>query len=201
MPPKKTAGGGKMTKEEERLLLESSRHVTKTTSALFYGNAFIIAALPLWLFWRVQMMDLVTYAILFVALTILNTWLIAFSYRKTKVALKHKISLKRDAAVSKEVVAELNASGKKLTKAEKDERISWKRNEVADAEATTFSIFYNNTFYLFLVFLLYYFLRSFHPAMYPTTITHDPSLYKPIPPIFGMFSWGSGLVPSYPKVR
>jgi len=47
MPPKKTAGGGKMTKEEERLLLESSRHVTKTTSALFYGNAFIIAALPL----------------------------------------------------------------------------------------------------------------------------------------------------------
>jgi len=103
--------------------------------------------------------------------------------------------------VSKEVVAELNASGKKLTKAEKDERISWKRNEVADAEATTFSIFYNNTFYLFLVFLLYYFLRSFHPAMYPTTITHDPSLYKPIPPIFGMFSWGSGLVPLYPKVR
>ena len=80
-------------------------------------------------------------------------------------------------------------------------RISWKRNEVADAEATTFSIFYNNTFYLFLVFLLYYFLRSFHPAMYPTTITHDPSLYKPIPPIFRMFSWGSGLVPLYPKVR
>ena len=36
--------------------------------------------------------------------------------------LPPRISLKRDAAVSKEVVAELNASGKKLTKAEKDER-------------------------------------------------------------------------------
>ena len=54
MPPKKegnnnnsTAGSGKLTKEEERLLLESSRQVTRTTSALFYGNAFIVSALPL----------------------------------------------------------------------------------------------------------------------------------------------------------
>lgn len=39
-------GSGKMTKEEERLLLESSRHVSGTTSALFYGNAFIVSVLP-----------------------------------------------------------------------------------------------------------------------------------------------------------
>ena len=53
MPPKKegnnhsSIGSGKLTKEEERLLLESSRQVTRTTSALFYGNAFIVSALPL----------------------------------------------------------------------------------------------------------------------------------------------------------
>ena len=53
MPPKKenssnsSSGSGKLTKEEERLLLESSRQVTRTTSALFYGNAFIVSALPL----------------------------------------------------------------------------------------------------------------------------------------------------------
>ena len=48
-PKKDTANGGsgKMTKEEERLLLESSRQVTGTTSALFYGNAFIVSALPI----------------------------------------------------------------------------------------------------------------------------------------------------------
>ena len=33
--------------EEERLLLESSRHVTRTATALFYGNGLIISALPL----------------------------------------------------------------------------------------------------------------------------------------------------------
>lgn len=49
MPAKKDAanGSGKMTKEEEKLLLENSRQVTGTTSALFYGNAFIVSALPI----------------------------------------------------------------------------------------------------------------------------------------------------------
>ena len=50
MPPKtKTDGssGGKQRNEEERLLLESSRHVTRTATALFYGNGFIVSALPL----------------------------------------------------------------------------------------------------------------------------------------------------------
>ena len=46
MPAKKDSGSGKMTKEEERLLLESSRQVSGTASALFYGNAFIVSALP-----------------------------------------------------------------------------------------------------------------------------------------------------------
>jgi hypothetical protein len=41
MPPKTKQA------EEERLLLESSRHVTRTASALFYGNGFIVSALPL----------------------------------------------------------------------------------------------------------------------------------------------------------
>ncbi len=53
MAPKKentsngSGGSGKMTKEEERLLLENTRQVTGTASALFYGNAFIVSALPI----------------------------------------------------------------------------------------------------------------------------------------------------------
>ncbi len=43
----KSGGSGKLTKEEERLLLESSRHVTRTASALFYGNGLIVSVLPL----------------------------------------------------------------------------------------------------------------------------------------------------------
>lgn len=44
-------------------------------------------------------------------------------------------------------------------------RILWKKNEVADYEATTFSIFYNNAIFLALVILLsFYVLRTFSPA-------------------------------------
>lgn len=167
-----SGGSGKMTKEEERLLLESSRQVTGTTSALFYGNAFIVSALPVWLYWRVQVMDPLTFGIFFVAFTLITTWFVAFAYRKMKVSLKHKIAVKRENAVSKEVLAELNqSSGKKLTKAEKDERVAWKKNEVAEGEATTFAIFYINTLFLFLVLCTFFFMRSFNPIINYTATT------------------------------
>ena len=47
-------------------------------------------------------------------------------------------------------------------------RILWKKNEVADYEATTFSIFYNNALFLALViFSSFYLLKSFSPSVYP----------------------------------
>ena len=45
-------------------------------------------------------------------------------------------------------------------------------NEVADSEATTFSIFYNNALFLFLYLLLAYLCRGFHPAAYPSTMIY-----------------------------
>lgn len=58
------------------------------------------------------------------------------------------------------------AEDKKMSKKEKDERILWKKNEVADYEATTFSIFYNNALFLAIViFASFYLLKSFTPAI------------------------------------
>jgi len=48
-------------------------------------------------------------------------------------------------------------------------RILWKKNEVADYEATTFSIFYNNALFLTLIIITsFYLLRAFSPPMYPS---------------------------------
>ena len=44
---KKGAMPANKEKGEEVFLLESSRHVTKMASALFYGNGLIVSALPL----------------------------------------------------------------------------------------------------------------------------------------------------------
>ncbi len=105
MAPRKTNGGEKMT-EEEMILLESSKHVSMATSALFYGNAFIVSVLPLCkqnimifsvffilfsgLYWRIQMMDLLTYSIVFVVFTCVSTYLVAIGYKNLQHKLKYK---------------------------------------------------------------------------------------------------------------
>merc|ERR1712037_291348 len=142
------------SKEDELLLQDFSKNVSTKSSALFYGNAFIVSAIPIWLFWRVHSMEPVSSAPLFAAVTLVSTWLVAFAYRNTKHLLKHQ------AAVTKEMSRQLN-DDKKISRKEKDERILWKKNEVAEYEATTFAIFYNNALFLsILVFASFYVLKT-----------------------------------------
>merc|ERR1719411_1992643 len=112
-------------------------------------------------------MDLASYAVLFVVGTLIAAYLVAFAYSNTKFTLKHKIAQKLESAVSKEVNEELEANPetKKLSRKEKDDRVLWKKNSVADTQATTFAIFYSNALYLFvLVCASFYMLASFSPA-------------------------------------
>jgi len=82
-----------------------------------------------------------------------------------RVTIEHKVAQKRGDAVSKEVMKKV-ADDKKMSKQEKEERILWRKNEVADFEATTFSIFYNNALFLVLVIVAsFYLLRSFSPPI------------------------------------
>merc|ERR1711936_1406532 len=145
----------KLSREEELLLQDFSRNVSTKSSALFYGNALIVSCIPIWLFWRVHQMDLYQSAIIWLVGSIASTYFVAMAYKNVKFVLKHKIALKREDAVSKE-----------MTKKEKDERVLWKKNEVADYEATTFSIFYNNALYLVLLIVSsFYVLKNFNPLL------------------------------------
>ncbi|ELT92171.1 hypothetical protein CAPTEDRAFT_164311 [Capitella teleta] len=154
----------KLTKQEELLLQDFSRNVSTKSSALFYGNAFIVSAIPMWLFWRIHQMDLQQSAVVFVAMTLVCTYLVAFAYKNHKFLLKHQIAQKRGEAVSHEIMKKVEGD-KKMSKQEKEERILWKKNEVADYEATTFSIFYNNALFLtFVIVASFYVLRSFNPT-------------------------------------
>jgi translocon-associated protein subunit gamma len=156
--------GGKITREEELLLEGFNKNVSTKSSALFYGNGFIVSALPVWLYWRVHSVDVSAFAIMFLIGTIVSTWLLAFAYKNTKHLLKHKLAVKREGAVTKEITKKLN--DEKISKKEKDERILWKKNEVAEYEATTFSIFYNNSLFLAIViFSSFYVLSGFSPAV------------------------------------
>merc|ERR1712087_381720 len=153
-------------KEEELLLQDFSRRGSAKSSALFYGNAFIVSAIPIWLYWRIHAVDPASTAIILALVTIASTWLVAFAYRNTKHVLKHKVAVKREAAVTKDMNKELDSGDKKISRKEKDERILWKKNEVAEYESTTFSIFYNNALFLaILIVCSFYILRSFSPVV------------------------------------
>merc|ERR1712212_937404 len=164
MAPK---GSSKQQSEEDLLLQDFSRNLSAKSTALFYGNALIVSAIPIWLFWRIWHMDLVQSAVLYAVMTLVSTYLVAFAYKNVKFVLKHKVAQKREDAVSKEVMRQLTeADSKKISRKEKDERILWKKNEVADYEATTFAIFYNNALYLLLVlFTSFFLLKSFDPSI------------------------------------
>lgn len=88
-------------------------------------------------------MDLLTSSPLFLIVTILSTYLMAFAYKNTKFILKHKVAVdyinqylflhndfeffiyqvavKREEAVSREISKKM-AEDKKMNKKEKDER-------------------------------------------------------------------------------
>ena len=94
-------GSGKLSKEDELLLQDFSKNVSSKSCALFYGNALIVSAVPVWLYWRIHSMDIKSSSILFVIMTLVSTWIVAFAYRNTKHLLKHKIAIKRENAVTK----------------------------------------------------------------------------------------------------
>lgn len=111
------------------------------------------------------MMDLISSLVFFVVVTALSTYLMAMAYRNTKFALKHKVAVKREEAVTREM-SKLLADDKKMSRKEKDERTLWKKNEVADYEATTFAIFYNNALFLaIIIFASLYILRTTSPIV------------------------------------
>jgi len=82
-----------LSKEEELLLQDFSRNVSTKSNALFYGNAFIVSAVPIWLFWRIHLMDPLSSSPFFLVITILSTYLVSFAYKNTKFVLKHKVKI------------------------------------------------------------------------------------------------------------
>ena len=151
-----------LTAEEESLLNDYSRNVSTKSSALFYGNAIIVAAIPTWLFWRIHQMEPWNFHIYYVAATLVATYLISFAYRNVRVVLKHKIAQKREDAI----IRELASKADKKSKKDQDDRLLWKKNEVTEFEATSYSIFYNNSLFLIILLVTSFFVfKNFTPVL------------------------------------
>ncbi|CAF2731657.1 unnamed protein product [Rotaria sp. Silwood2] len=163
---KRRMSNQRLTSRDEDLLLQDfSRNVTTKSWALFIGNAAVVSAIPLWLFWRIHQMDITSYFIHFIIGTAISTYFLNSAYQNMKFILKHKIAQKREEAINREIT-KLFANDKNANKKDKDDRVLTRKNEVADFEATTFSIFYNNAFYLVCLIVLSFFVfKNFSPTV------------------------------------
>uniref|UniRef100_A0A0R3RSB4 Translocon-associated protein subunit gamma n=1 Tax=Elaeophora elaphi TaxID=1147741 RepID=A0A0R3RSB4_9BILA len=157
--------GQKLSKEDELLLKDFSAAVSTKGSALFYGNSTVIAIAPLYLFHGIHQMEVADSWITWLISSLTASYFISFAYKNIKHILKHKIVVKRSEAITREMNRKL-ADDKKMSKKEKDERILWKKNEVGDYEATTFSIFWNNILFLSLLLILSFFLFASIPSTF-----------------------------------
>lgn len=154
----------KFTQEEELLLQDFSKTLSKKGTIIFFLNAFIVSAIPIWLYWRIHMMDLLSSAVIFILVTGIATYLVAMAYKNTKFIIKHKVAQKIEQSVTHQVMSKLD-NNKKMDKKEKDERVLWKKNEVAESQSTTFTLFYNNALFLMLVVVgSFMVFKSFAPA-------------------------------------
>jgi len=154
------------SKEEELLLQDFGRGLSAKSSAIFYFHAFIVSAVPLYLFSSIQQMYICENAILFGIGTLVSIYFISFAYKNNKFELKHKIAQMRGDGVSAEIhaaVADMDGN-KKVSKKEKDERILWRKNEVAEAESIQLAVFNTNlTFLCLLILLAFLIFKNYAP--------------------------------------
>uniref|UniRef100_A0A7E4ZWE3 Translocon-associated protein subunit gamma n=1 Tax=Panagrellus redivivus TaxID=6233 RepID=A0A7E4ZWE3_PANRE len=155
----------KLSREEEILLQGFSSDVSKKSNLLFYTVSTIVALGPIYLYYGIHQQEPSDAWIVWIIAVIGASTLLGTAYRNTKQLLKDQIIVKRGDAIAREVTKQF-ADDKKISKIEKEQRILWRKSEVGDYEATTFSIFYNNIIFLatFLV-LSFWILGAFHPSI------------------------------------
>ena len=155
---------GKFTKEEEVLLSSYSPANSAKSAALFYINAVVLSVAPLYLFYGVHQMEVADSWIVWSISALISSYLLSFACKNQKRLLKHQIVMKRGPAVDREINQKY-ANDKKMSTKEKEERALFRKNEVADAEATYLSIFFTNVLFLtFLLFFAFFLLVNLAPV-------------------------------------
>jgi len=151
------------SKEEELLLQDFGRDLTRKSMVIFYIHAIFVSAIPIWLFNRVHQMEITENAILFSVGTCLSAYLVSVAYKNNKFEMKHKIAQKRGDGIAAEVFSKIS-DDKKISRKEKEERVLWRKNEVAEAESMQLAVFFSNAMFLVLLILLsFFFFKSYSP--------------------------------------
>ena len=135
-------------KEEDELISMFSSDVKSTTSFQPAIKGLIAASTPLFVFIRVQQVDVSSAWHLMIAFTLAAAYVLQFTYQKGKFNLKTKIANEIHDGVSKEVNDSMTASEKKgLNANQKNDKILRRQNDIAEQSAMEQAVFLTNCAY------------------------------------------------------
>lgn len=167
-------------KEEEDLIQMFSRDVSSKGNASFFVNALLAAATPVFLFVRIQQVNVASAWHVMAVFTCVTAYVLQYTYAKAKFGLKQKMATQIHDGISREVNASMSdAEKKKMTAQVKDDRILRRKNEIADKGASQQAVFQTNMVYFFLVLLGSFGLFGH---------------WDPIPNFIASSIWGTGLI-------
>jgi len=169
-----------LQKEEDDLITMFSSDVGAASNTPLLVNGLLAAAVPLFVFIRIQQVDVASAWHIMILFTLSAAYVLQFTYKKGKHNLKSKIANDIHSGISKEIMNGLNATEKKtLTSQQKNDRILRRQNDVADQSATNQAIFQTNLVYFGLVLLASFFMFG---------------TWEPIPNFLGSMIFSNGVI-------
>jgi len=145
--------------EEDALIKMFSSDVSSKSNTGFFMHGLLAAATPLFVFIRIQQVDVISAWHVLILFTAATAYVLQFTYKKAKFNLKHKLAGQIHSGIAKEVLGSLNEKDRKgITAQEKNDKILRRKNDIADRGSMQQAIFQTNMVYFVLVTMASFFI-------------------------------------------
>lgn len=162
----------KVDKDDQFLdAIVQANSISTKQQIVFYANAFAVAAVPVYLFSEVFDMPLDTFAVLFVAVTAVATYLLSYAY--SHATRNHRIELGR---TREDLASDVVKNAGKKAKKEDLQRL---QDEATSAEAAAHSLWTLSAYFLVTVLAMAFFIfaRATAPYNYALSVTASAGLW------------------------
>lgn len=148
-----------LQKEEDELINMFSSDVKAASNVPLMVKGLLAAATPLFVFIRIQQVDLASAWHIMIAFTLTAAYVLQYTYQKGKFNLKTKIANEIHSGVSKEVNDGLTSGEKsKLTSQQKTDKVLRRQNDIADQSAMEQAVFQTNVAYFSILLISSFFV-------------------------------------------
>eukprot|EP01098_Paradermamoeba_levis_P016015 TRINITY_DN841_c0_g1_i1.p2 TRINITY_DN841_c0_g1~~TRINITY_DN841_c0_g1_i1.p2 ORF type:complete len:169 (-),score=71.76 TRINITY_DN841_c0_g1_i1:30-536(-) len=148
------------------LFVEKAQPLTRPTyeqKAVYFGSAFLVTLVPLYLYLSIFEMALLSNLLIFTLVTVFSSLIMTYAYHNVAFALKSRLDRDREEVLN-------NFLRQKKDQGEK-KKLQEAQHAVTLKESIAFSILFNNVLFLLLVVVLGFFIFGSASATYNYIVT------------------------------